>query len=227
MGTARGAGLLGGALAPLLLLGCATSGQESPTAAGSPSSAPARPTPTPTPSPTPAPTPSPVPEPKRSYLSIPALGLTSVPVVRYVGTPDDAEGTRIQDGGPTASPRGRGGGEGPGELGNFIVTGHRTSHSAPFRDLPDLRNGDLVRVRTGTTVREYRIIATRSTSFRSARSLAEQAAAVPGRPGARATRAMITLSTCATPEDHAQGNYWSDRFGNPEHRIDKIGVLVG
>jgi len=37
---------------------------------------------------------------------------------------------------------------------------------------------------------------------------------------------MITLSTCATPEDHARGNFWSDRFGNPEHRIDKIGVLV-
>jgi sortase A len=37
---------------------------------------------------------------------------------------------------------------------------------------------------------------------------------------------MITLSTCATPEDHANGNYWSDEFGNPEHRIDKIGVLV-
>lgn len=37
---------------------------------------------------------------------------------------------------------------------------------------------------------------------------------------------MITLSTCATPEDHADGNFWSDRFGNPEHRIDEIGVLV-
>jgi sortase A len=34
------------------------------------------------------------------------------------------------------------------------------------------------------------------------------------------------LSTCATPEDHAAGNFWFDRFGNPEHRIDKIGVLV-
>jgi sortase A len=37
---------------------------------------------------------------------------------------------------------------------------------------------------------------------------------------------MITLSTCATVEDHAAGNYWSDRFDNPEHRIDKVGVLV-
>jgi sortase A len=37
---------------------------------------------------------------------------------------------------------------------------------------------------------------------------------------------MITLSTCATPEDHAAGNFWSDRFDNPEHRIDKVGVLT-
>ena len=37
---------------------------------------------------------------------------------------------------------------------------------------------------------------------------------------------MITLSTCATQEDHAAGNYWSDALDNPEHRIDKIGVLV-
>ena len=51
-------------------------------------------------------------------------------------------------------------------------------------------------------------------------------APVPGRPGTEPTRAMITLSTCATPEDRAEGNYWSDEFGNPEHRIDKIGVLV-
>lgn len=72
----------------------------------------------------------------------------------------------------------------------------------------------------------YQVTATRETSFRSASSLRAQRAAVPGRPGERATRPMITLSTCATPEDHAVGNYWSDRFGNPEHRIDKIGVLV-
>ena len=37
---------------------------------------------------------------------------------------------------------------------------------------------------------------------------------------------MITLSTFATAEDHARGNCWADDFGNPEHRIDKIGRLV-
>ena len=49
---------------------------------------------------------------------------------------------------------------------------------------------------------------------------------MPGRPAAAPTRAFLTLSTCATWEDHAAGNYWADRLHNPEHRIDKIGVLV-
>jgi sortase A len=80
--------------------------------------------------------------------------------------------------------------------------------------------------RAGRERSVYEIRRTRETSFRSARSLAEQRAAVPGRPGAPATQAYLTLSTCATPEDHAAGNYWSDALHNPEHRIDKIGVLV-
>jgi len=160
------------------------------------------------------------------HLSIPSIGVREVPVVRYVGSPDDGWGTRIQDRGPAASPRGRAGGVGPGEVGNFIVTGHRTSHAAPFRDLPSVRAGEQVLVRSRDTVYVYEVTATRSVSFRSLRSLAEQSAAVPGRPGARPVDPMITLSTCATLEDHAAGNYWSDRFHNPEHRIDKIGVLV-
>jgi sortase A len=72
----------------------------------------------------------------------------------------------------------------------------------------------------------YRIIATRSTSFRSDASLAGQSAAVPGRPDAVPVRPMLTPSTCTTPEDHAAGNFLADERDNPEHRIDKIGVLV-
>jgi sortase A len=170
--------------------------------------------------------PTPTPEPRRSLLSVPAIGLTDFPVVRYRGTPDDRPGTAIQNSGPMASPRGPGGGVGPGVVGNFIVTGHRTSHTMPFADLPSVRPGDRVVVRSGGTEHVYEITRTRWTSFRSPRSLAAQAAPVPGRPRQKATRPMITLSTCATPEDHANGNYWSDEFGNPEHRIDKIGVLV-
>ena len=165
-------------------------------------------------------------EPRRSYLSIPAIGVRDVPVVRYRGSPDDAPGTVIQNRGPAASPRGPEGGVGPGQVGNFIVTAHRTSHAAPFRDLPSVRRGDHLLVRQAGVVYDYVVTGTLHISFRSEKSKALQTAPVPGRPGVTAVRPMITLSTCATPEDHAAGNFWADKFGNPEHRIDKIGVLT-
>jgi sortase A len=165
-----------------------------------------------------------------SSLGIPAIGVTGLRVVPYRGSPDDAPGTQIQNGGVAATPFGPDGGVGPGGVGNFIVTAHRTSSTRAFARLPELRPGDRVHVEVGSRKRQvrytYEIVRTRSTSFRSAASLERQSAAVPGRPGRTPTRPMVTLSTCATPEDHAQGNFWADEFGNPEHRIDKIGVLV-
>ncbi|MFC9943105.1 class E sortase [Streptomyces pratensis] len=159
-------------------------------------------------------------------LTIPSLGVTDLRVVPYEGTTDDGPGTRIQNRGVAASPYGADGGVGPGETGNYLVTAHRLSAGGPLRDLPSLDKGDRVLVTEGGTVHEYRITETRQTSFRSERSLAEQRAEVPGEPGEKPTRAMITLSTCATPEDDAAGNFWRDAHDNPEHRIDKIGVLV-
>jgi len=164
--------------------------------------------------------------PRASRLSIPVLGLDGLRVRPYRGSPDDARGTAIQDDGIAASPYGRNGGVGPGGIGNHLVTAHRTSSTRAFARLPRLRNGAKVHLVAAGKRYTYRIVATRRTSFRSERSLAKQSAAVPGRPGVQPTRAMITLSTCRTPEDRAEGNFWSDRFGNPEHRIDKIGELI-
>lgn len=180
-----------------------------------------------------APSPEPPPPPPKddartltAVLAIPGIGLEDLRVVPYEGTTDDWPGTRIQNKGHAASPYGAKGGVGPGEIGNYLVTAHRLSAGGPLRDLPSLGIGDSVFVTAGGTVHEYRITETRKTSFRSERSLAEQRAAVPGEPGKKPTKAMITVSTCATPEDNAVGNYWRDDRGNPEHRIDKIGVLV-
>jgi sortase A len=164
--------------------------------------------------------------PRRATLSIPAIGLHDLVVVPYRGRTDDAPGTRIQDGGRGASPFGPDGGVGPGGVGNYQITAHRTSSTEAFRSLPALRVGQVAVVSVGQVRYVYEIRRTRGTSFRSPRSLAEQRAAVPGRPGVPATRAFLTLSTCATLEDHAAGNYWADALHNPEHRIDKIGVLV-
>src|SRR3954453_884907 len=132
-------------------------------------------------------------------------------------------GGRGGGGGRRPGPRG---GVGPGGVGNYLITAHRTSSTAPFENLPSLRRGNRIVVRVGAVRHIYEVRRTRETSFRSLRSLAEQRAAVPGHPGMAPTRAYLTLSTCATPEDHAAGNYWADRFHNPEHRIDKVAVLV-
>lgn len=221
----------------VLLVGCAPGGQEPATGQAPDEAVAAEPQPerlvqTPSPSRTPRPSPSttaapepPAPEPRRSFVSIPRIGMVDMPVVRYSGTPDDAPGTEIQNTGVMASPRGTAGTVGPGEIGNYVITGHRSSHGAPLLDLPEMVEGDRIRVRSGDLLYVYRVTDTRITSFRSPRSLREQSAAVPGRPGVEPREPMLTLSTCRTPEDRAEGNYWSDEFGNPENRIDKIAVL--
>ena len=159
-------------------------------------------------------------------LRIPSIKSKTLRVIAYNGTPDDVAGDRIQDKGRLASPRGAKGGTGPGQVGNFIVTGHRSEAGRPLGKLPSVRNGDHVLVTVGGMVYDYVITGTLWVSFRKPESKAAQIAPVPGRPGVTATRPMITVSTCATPEDHAAGNYWKDALGNPEHRIDKIGVLA-
>lgn len=160
-------------------------------------------------------------------LSIPAIGVSGLPVIPYPGSPDDAPGTRIQDQGAAASPHGPAGGVGPGDVGNYIVTGHRVAAGGPLRALPSLPTGASVFVTAGGVTYQYTITSTRTTSFRSPASMAAQRAAVPGSPGAAPTRAMITVTTCLTPEDDAAGNFWRDAQNNPEHRLDKIGVLTG
>ncbi|MFC7494984.1 MULTISPECIES: sortase domain-bontaining protein [unclassified Nocardioides] len=164
-------------------------------------------------------------EPRNARLSIPKIGIHRLKVIAYRGKTDDAPGTRIQNRGIAASSHGPQGGTGPGGIGNYQVAGHRTSHGGVFGRTPSLDRGDKVFVDSGRWRYVYRIIKTRWVSFRSAESLRKQRAEVPGKPWKKATRGFITVSTCATPEDRARGNYWTDRFGNPEHRIDKIGIL--
>ena len=219
-----------------LLGGCVTAPASAPQVTSAPvSTSTTTPTPTPTSStstttatPTPTPT-GPTPSdgrPVEARLSIPALRVNGLAVLPYQGWTDDGPGTAIQNRGVAAAPHGQRGGTGPGGIGNYQVTAHRTTKPAPFRDLPALAEGAEVHVEAGGVRYTYRVTETRKTSFRSEQSLAEQRAAVPGKPGATPTQAMITLSTCLTPEDRAAGNFWSDQYTNPEHRSDKIGVLV-
>ncbi|MFI5713500.1 class E sortase [Kribbella sp. NPDC051620] len=159
-------------------------------------------------------------------LAIPSIGVRALRVVSYPGTADDKPGTLIQDRGLFASPSGPAGGVGPGEIGNFIITGHRTAHGKPLARLPELKTGAHILVTADGTVYDYVVTRTMTISFRKPAEKAQQNAPVPGRPGATPTHPMLTISTCATPEDHAAGNYWHDALNNPEHRINKIATLT-
>ncbi|MFE6069269.1 class E sortase [Streptomyces sp. NPDC056525] len=223
-GADRSAGTSTGAPGPVSLVPPVSAPPPTPSIA-SPVSRVAAPPPTPSPAPSTSAAPTPR-GPVAAEISLPSIGVEDLDVLPYEGTTDDRAGTRIQDRGVAASPHGARGGVGPGEVGNYLVTAHRLSAGGPLRELPSVEVGDPVHVTADGTVYTYEIVETRTTSFRSARSLAEQRAAVPGEPGEKPTRAMITLSTCATPEDNAAGNFWRDAQHNPEHRIDKIGVLT-
>ena len=121
--------------------------------------------------------------PREALLSVPATGCLRAarrPVRRHAGrrAGHGHPGSRVR-----AAPHGSGGLVGPGGIGNYLVSGHRSSSTAPFRALPSLRVGARVVVVTDSHRLVYEVVGTRQTSFRSERSLREQSAAVPGRPG--------------------------------------------
>ena len=165
----------------------------------------------------------------RTYarLTVPKAGISSLRVVRYRGRPDDRVGTMINNRGRSAAPYGHWGGVGPGQVGNFLLTGHRTSANAPMGRVPQLRKGQKIFITKGKTTYVYTVASHMWINFRSAQSRARQTAQVPGHPGRKATESAIVLSTCATPEDNAAGRRWRDRFHNPTHRIVVVGYLSG
>lgn len=165
-------------------------------------------------------------------LSIPRIDVESK-VRSYVGSPDDAKGTRIQNRSLLASPLGTTGGVAAGQLGNFHVDGHRNSAGGLLLELRKLRKGDLVQARVECAVTPdltftYRISARPSyVDFFSTEGRQAQIAEKPLEPGTRATRGYLSISTCATQEDHARGDFRKDQFDNPPGRWVAVGVRVG
>ncbi len=45
----------------------------------------------------------------------------------------------------------------PGEVGNYVLAGHRVTHGEPFADFPELEEGDLVYVETRTVTYTYEL----------------------------------------------------------------------
>jgi len=78
----------------------------------------------------------------------------------------------------------------PGKVGNFSVAGHRIRKI--FWRLDELRPGDVIGVETRSSWYVYKV----SSSEVVKPSAVEVVAPVPGKPNAKATKAMLTLTTC-------------------------------
>ncbi|WP_043619966.1 class E sortase [Nonomuraea candida] len=80
----------------------------------------------------------------------------------------------------------------PGQTGNFVLSGHRTTYAAPFREIDELERDDEIVVEAREARYTYRV-----TSQDIVRpDEIEVLAPVPGKPDIRPIRAFITLSTC-------------------------------
>ena len=80
----------------------------------------------------------------------------------------------------------------PGEVGNVVISGHRTTYGAPFADLDRLRPGDELLLRSRYADITYRMTRAEIVSP----SAVDVIAPVPRRPGAAPTERLLTLTTC-------------------------------
>lgn len=80
----------------------------------------------------------------------------------------------------------------PGKIGNFVLSGHRTTYAAPFNEIDELERDDEIIVEAREARYTYRV-----TSQDIVRpDEIDVLAPVPGKPDIRPIRAFITLSTC-------------------------------
>ncbi|WP_329088330.1 MULTISPECIES: class E sortase [unclassified Streptosporangium] len=88
----------------------------------------------------------------------------------------------------------------PGKIGNFVLSGHRTTYAAPFNRIDELGRGDHILVDTREARYTYRVTGRRVVDPTEIGVVAP----VPGRPDREPTRALITLSTCHPEYSAAQ-----------------------
>ena len=80
----------------------------------------------------------------------------------------------------------------PGEVGNVVLSGHRTTYGAPFERFDELQPGDAVVLETRDTWFTYTVTGTRIVRP----SAIEVTYPVPGDRGATPTERLLTMTTC-------------------------------
>jgi sortase A len=80
----------------------------------------------------------------------------------------------------------------PGEIGNVVISGHRTTYGAPFSRVGELREGDAVVVETADEWFTYEVTASEIVSPNAV----EVTLPVPRQPDVEPTQRLLTLTTC-------------------------------
>ncbi|HEX6472210.1 MAG TPA: class E sortase [Streptosporangiaceae bacterium] len=80
----------------------------------------------------------------------------------------------------------------PGQIGNFVISGHRTTYQAPFNRIDQLRDGDTILIDTRTKQYIYRVTGRKIVLPTEV----DVTAPVPFHPKAKPTQRLITLTTC-------------------------------
>ncbi|GAA3787908.1 hypothetical protein GCM10022226_03030 [Sphaerisporangium flaviroseum] len=80
----------------------------------------------------------------------------------------------------------------PGKVGNFVLSGHRTTYAAPFNRIDELRRGDDIVIEAPEARYTYRVSGKQVVYPTDV----DVVAPVPSHPGERPSQALITLTTC-------------------------------
>jgi sortase A len=80
----------------------------------------------------------------------------------------------------------------PGQLGNFVVSGHRTTYGAPFNRLDEVKPGDAIVLETRTSWYVYR----ETNEIKVAPSALWVTYPVPNHLGETPTQRLLTFTTC-------------------------------
>ncbi|CAO5238873.1 sortase A [Frankia sp. AgKG'84/4] len=117
-----------------------------------------------------------------AILRVPRFGSDYAPVV--------VEGVAVDDlrRGPGHMP----GTAMPGQIGNFVVSGHRTTYGKPFNRIDELKIGDPLVVEVRDRYYTYRVTGSEVVTP----NRIDVADPVPKRPGVTPTKSLITLTTC-------------------------------
>ena len=135
--------------------------------------------------PTPAFTDKPVPGNAIGFIRIPRLGSDyAYAIIEGVSTADLKKGPGHYPG--TAL---------PGQIGNLVISGHRTTYLAPFNRLDELASGDAIVIETRDMWYTYRVTQIETVLPTDVAVILP----VPDKPHAKPTNRLITLTTC-TPK---------------------------